>query len=46
MNRNDKISEMFIKNRDEKREELAKKHGKKKENVIFASIPASRRVRK
>lgn len=46
MNRNDKISDMFVKSRNEKREELARKHGVKTENAIFASVPASQRVRK
>lgn len=46
MNRIDKISDMFVKRRNEKREELARKHGVKVENAIFASVPASQRVRK
>ena len=46
MNRNDKISDMFVKCRDEKRNELAKKHGTKKENAVFKSIPADQKVRK
>lgn len=46
MNRIDKISDMYVKGRNEKREELARKHGVKVENAVFASMPARQKVRK
>ena len=46
MNRNGKAIEKFLALRQVKRDEAANKAGKKKEDVIFKSLPASKKIRK
>ena len=46
MNRNGKTAEKFLALRQVKRDEAANKAGKKKEDCIFKSVPASKKFRK
>lgn len=43
MNRNGKAIKMFLEQRNEKREKVAKAHGVKLEDATFKSIPVSKR---
>ena len=46
MNRNSKVIEKFLALRQVKRDATANAAGKKKEDVVFKSLPASKRVRR
>lgn len=46
MNRNGKTIEKFLALRQVKRDEAANRVGKKKEDIVFCSVPARRRTRK
>lgn len=46
MNRNGRAIEKFLALREVKRDQAANAAGKKKENVVFSSVPARRRQRR
>lgn len=46
MNRNGKTIEKFLALREVKRDAAANAAGKKKEDVVFKSLPASKRARR
>lgn len=46
MNRNGKAIEKFLALREVKRDQAANAAGKKKENIVFCSVPARRRQRR